>query len=296
MLNLQVFLNFQSFKKSKIIVENIFLIAFSCFIQNCGKPLNTPGIIKREGMDKIWQRIENLQKPYTFVVGNRSRSSGKDIGSSLRSSHRESESRSAASRDSGRNNQRRIERERASSLNRIDSSHVNKPLPNHNFVRHHSVEETDRARSRSRSSCRDACPFHWPSRERSNSMSRVGSPTDNGYGIRPSNEDNELFKPMWSWYYGENDTNPQKITVTSKNSKKPVFRNNQHHNFDPTSIDLTEALDPDWYFREKNELTDSRGILKSPGQIKQVGFGKNKVAFLDILGSENINVNSTRYL
>ena len=127
-------------------------------------------------------------------------------------------------------------------------------------------------------------------------MSRVGSPTDNGYGIRPSNEDNELFKPMWSWYYGENDANPQKITVTSKNSKKPVFRNNQHHNFDPTSIDLTEALDPDWYFREKNELTDSRGILKSPGQIKQVGFGKNKVAFLDILGSENINVNSTRYL
>ena len=187
MLNLQVFLNFQSFKKSKIIVENIFLIAFSCFIQNCGQPLDTPRILNQQGMDKIWQRIENLQKPYTFVVGNRSRSSGKDIGSSLRSSHRESESRSAASRDSGRNNQRRIERERASSLNRIDSSHVNKPLPNHNFVRHHSVEETDRARSRSRSSCRDACPFHWPSRERSNSMSRVGSPTDNGYGIRPSN-------------------------------------------------------------------------------------------------------------
>ena len=248
-------------------------------------------------MENIWQRIENLQKPYTFVVGNRSRSSCRENGSS-RSSFREPDSRSTQRRDTGQSYNRNVDRsrERASSLNRIDSSHRNKQISPNNFVRHHSVEETDRTRSRSRSSCRDACPFHTPSRERSQSISRVGSPIDNGYGIRPTNDDNELFKPMWSWYYGENDPNHQKIAITTNNSKKSMFRNSQDNNFDPTSIDLTEALDPEWYFREKNELTDSRGILKSPGQIKQVGFGKNKVAFLDILSSENMNLSSTRYL
>ena len=46
------------------------------------------------------------------------------------------------------------------------------------------------------------------------------------------------------------------------------------------SVDLTEALDPEWYFREQD--TRSPG----PGQIRKVGFGKQKVAFIDDLGTE----------
>ena len=38
------------------------------------------------------------------------------------------------------------------------------------------------------------------------------------------------------------------------------------------------------HFQERNE-GEGGGILKSPGQIKHVGFGKNKVEFVDILGS-----------
>jgi len=82
---------------------------------------------------------------------------------------------------------------------------------------------------------------------------------------------------MWSWYYG--NKNPKNIFSGQKRLQQ---RSNSI-----SSIDLTEALNPDWYFRERNE-SDPRGILKSPGQIKQVGFGKNKVAFLDILGLENV--------
>ena len=55
------------------------------------------------------------------------------------------------------------------------------------------------------------------------------------------------------------------------------------------SVDLTEALDPSWYFRDQPEAeTSSGGILRSPGpgQIRKVGFGKQKVAFIDVLGTE----------
>ena len=54
-------------------------------------------------------------------------------------------------------------------------------------------------------------------------------------------------------------------------------------------MDLTEALDPSWYFRDQPETENSRGgILRSPGpgQITKVGFGKQKVAFIDVLGTE----------
>ena len=60
---------------------------------------------------------------------------------------------------------------------------------------------------------------------------------------------------------------------------------------DSCSVDLTEALDPEWYFRDRPgaEYTEySHGdLLKAPGtgQIRQVGFGKQKVAFIDVLGT-----------
>ena len=40
--------------------------------------------------------------------------------------------------------------------------------------------------------------------------------------------------------------------------------------------------------KEKNDFSDCKGILKSPGQIKQVGFGKNKVAFVNILDERKL--------
>ena len=54
-----------------------------------------------------------------------------------------------------------------------------------------------------------------------------------------------------------------------------------------SSIDLTEALDPEWYFRDRESGgSGGGGILKSPG-LRKVGFGKQKVAFIDVLGTES---------
>ena len=63
--------------------------------------------------------------------------------------------------------------------------------------------------------------------------------------------------------------------------KKPV----SHQEED--SIDLTDAMNPDWYFRDhESEMMNKTGNLRSPGHIKQVGFGKNKVNFIDVLASK----------
>ena len=67
-------------------------------------------------------------------------------------------------------------------------------------------------------------------------------------------------------------------------------RNNARYSSETCSLDLTEALDPEWYFRDQSGADDSNdGLLKSPGpgQIRKVGFGKQKVAFIDVLGTEH---------
>ena len=58
---------------------------------------------------------------------------------------------------------------------------------------------------------------------------------------QPSIED--VFKPMWSWYYGGQQPTRIKIVIP-KESLTPRPRSNS-----TSSIDLTEALDPEWYFR-----------------------------------------------
>jgi len=102
----------------------------------------------------------------------------------------------------------------------------------------------------------------------------------------------DIFKPMWSWYHGEADTRSRVASPSPRpraaSSDPPPLLRRPSTSTRPasatSSVDLTEALDPDWYFKERNE-GEGGGILKSPGQIKHVGFGKNKVEFVDILGS-----------
>merc|ERR1712241_285654 len=102
---------------------------------------------------------------------------------------------------------------------------------------------------------------------------------------QPQHNIEDVFKPMWSWYYGAGGEQPAGTKIGFPGDEDGEMKERQRSN-STSSIDLTEALDPEWYFRERTE-PDPRGILKSPGKIKQVGFGKNKVAFLDILGTEN---------
>lgn len=87
---------------------------------------------------------------------------------------------------------------------------------------------------------------------------------------------------MWSWYYGGQEPTRNKIVFPG--GKKQRQRSNSI-----SSIDLTEALDPEWYFRQfvvqrsyvdnyvitkykyrDRTDPDPKGILKSPGKIKQV--------------------------
>jgi len=85
----------------------------------------------------------------------------------------------------------------------------------------------------------------------------------------------DVFTPMWSWYYGESGPPASWINI-------PVGDKKSRRDSSGSSIDLTEALDPEWYFRDR----ESGGILKSPG-LRKVGFGKQKVAFIDVLGTES---------
>ena len=52
----------------------------------------------------------------------------------------------------------------------------------------------------------------------------------------------DVFKPMWSWYYGGRQPPATKIVSTGEKNPRP--RSDSR-----SSIDLTEALDPEWYFR-----------------------------------------------
>jgi len=93
----------------------------------------------------------------------------------------------------------------------------------------------------------------------------------------------EMFKPMWSWYYGDQDN---KVIMPSSKAKA------SKHFDDDDNIDLTDAMNPDWYFREhKQDANNGVTSLQSPGHIKRVGFGRNKVEFVDVLYS---NGNSRR--
>ena len=89
---------------------------------------------------------------------------------------------------------------------------------------------------------------------------------------------------MWSWYYGAGGEQPAGTKIGFHGDQDGEMKERQRSN-SSSSIDLTEALDPEWYFRsvctklafififyyrERTE-PDPKGILKSPGKIKQVG-------------------------
>ena len=69
----------------------------------------------------------------------------------------------------------------------------------------------------------------------------------------------DIFKPMWSWYHGEADTRsraappPPRPRAGSSDPPPLVRRPSTSTSTRPasatSSVDLTEALDPDWYFK-----------------------------------------------
>ena len=59
---------------------------------------------------------------------------------------------------------------------------------------------------------------------------------------QPEQNIEDVFKPMWSWYYGGQEPTRNKIVFPG--GKKQRQRSNSI-----SSLDLTEALDPEWYFR-----------------------------------------------
>ena len=88
---------------------------------------------------------------------------------------------------------------------------------------------------------------------------------------------------MWSWYYGDQEPG-SKVIIPQTRRHVPAS--------DDDGIDLTDAMNPDWYFREHGAVKNGgMASLRSPGHIKQVGFGRNKVDFVDVLHS---NGNSRR--
>ena len=93
----------------------------------------------------------------------------------------------------------------------------------------------NRGRSNSRTFSREVDNSKYQGR-RSKSLSGNEQKTEEKI---PEVEDN--FKPMWTWYYGENDSRTNKIVVPKSNSKKITKSR--------SSLDLTDALDPEWYFQ-----------------------------------------------
>lgn len=74
-------------------------------------------------------------------------------------------------------------------------------------------------------------------------MSPFSHSLDNYHIIcEPEQNIEDVFKPMWSWYYGGQEPTRSKIVFPGE--KKQRERSNS-----TSSLDLTEALDPEWYFR-----------------------------------------------
>ena len=65
------------------------------------------------------------------------------------------------------------------------------------------------------------------------------------YDINSAPEKNieDTFKPMWTWYYGHTDQTSNRISLAARRRQKPRPSSLS------SSFDLTEALDPEWYFR-----------------------------------------------
>ena len=67
----------------------------------------------------------------------------------------------------------------------------------------------------------------------------------------------DIFKPMWSWYHGEADTRSRVASPSPRpraaSSDPPPLLRRPSTSTRPasatSSVDLTEALDPDWYFK-----------------------------------------------
>ena len=72
----------------------------------------------------------------------------------------------------------------------------------------------------------------------------------------------DIFKPMWSWYHGETDTrsrvaSPSPRPRAASSDPPPLLpRPSTSTSARPasatSSVDLTEALDPDWYFKVRH--------------------------------------------